>query len=68
MTKCYDIPLGPDAMRSALRAIIARIDGNWTQEDLVEYGPLSTDIRVDIKSIAEAALITDSFDGEDDEI
>ena len=55
-------------MRSALRAIIARIDGNWTQEDLVEYGPLSTDIRVDIKSIAEAALITDSFDGEDDEI
>jgi hypothetical protein len=67
MGKCYDIPQGPAVMRSALRAIIARIDGNWTQKDLVEYGPLSSDTFLDVKTIAIAALITDSLDGEEDE-
>lgn len=62
MGKCYDIPQGPCAMRSALRAILARIDGDWTQPDLWAFGPLCDDTFADVRSLAHAALAIDAQD------
>ncbi len=45
-----------ESLRCALRAIIARIEGEWDQPDLVRAGPLDVDELVDIKRIAEKAL------------
>ena len=41
---------------NALRAIVARIEGNFDCPALVEYGLLSPDIKMDVLCIAEAAL------------
>lgn len=41
--------------QAALRAIVARIQGEFDQPDLVAFGPLSPDRMADVLAIAEAA-------------
>jgi hypothetical protein len=43
-------------LRSALSAIVARVNGEWDHPALVAYGPLQTDSAADCYAIAEAAL------------
>ena len=51
MAKTYDIDT------SALDAIVARIQGEWDNKDLVARGgPLSTDTLADVLFIAKAAI------------
>ena len=40
----------------ALRAIVARVNGEFDLPGLVSFGPLSTDIGVDVFDIARAAI------------
>lgn len=51
MTKDYDIP----ESEQALEAIIARIQGEWDNPFLKEYGPIGN-LEDDILHIAEQAL------------
>lgn len=39
---------------NAIKAILARINGEWDQPDLMAFGALSSDALADIKAIAEA--------------
>ena len=41
---------------SALNAIVARIQGEWDQPDLIAYGPLHTSSEHDCERIARAAI------------
>jgi len=41
---------------NALRAIVARINGEWDQKDLVAFGPLATSTIEDVLAIANAAI------------
>lgn len=40
----------------ALRAIVARIDGEWDEPNLVEHGALYPDTLLDVRNIAADAL------------
>ena len=52
MSTCYDDPL----YEEALKAIVARIDGEWDHLDLVKVGVLSDTIS-DVHKIAKDALL-----------
>ena len=43
-------------MATTLRAIVARINGEWDNPDLVAMGPLSVDSSDDIRDWSEAAI------------
>lgn len=45
-----------DAMREALEAIVARIEGDFDHAALVKQGVLTLDSKADIKGFAKAAL------------
>jgi len=45
----------PDLL-TALRAIVARVDGVWVDPSLVAFGPLSTNTASDCAAIARTAL------------
>jgi hypothetical protein len=54
MTKDYDV----SESERALEAIVARIQGEWDNPFLIEYGPLSN-LKEDVLHIAEKALSTE---------
>lgn len=56
MSKNYDVDHEAEAAKAAIRAIVARINGEFDQSDLVEFGPLSTDTLADVLAIAQAAM------------
>lgn len=46
-----------DTLRTALEAIICRIEGKYDAPELLSFGPLSIDTLADCKVIAVRALI-----------
>lgn len=57
MVKSYDID---ETQVNALRAIVARLDGEWDNPHLLAYGVLYVDPDTDIRRIAEDAI--DNFE------
>lgn len=55
MSKCYDEALSA----VTCRAIVARLRGEFDNDDLMRMGPLSTDVLADIRQWVEAAVIDD---------
>ena len=50
-------------LRAALRAVQARIDGEWDHPALVALGPLSTDTDLDVRYIIQSALAACGVEG-----
>lgn len=56
MAKSYDVDHEKEQMESALRAIIARIEGVFDDPDLMSFGSLGFMMSDDILAIARKAL------------
>ncbi len=58
MSSTYDIDHEAEASKVALLAIIARIQGEWDNPFLMQFGELSTNTTDDILRIVESAGVT----------
>lgn len=54
--RAVNLIAGYEAVEKAMRAVQARINGEWDQPDLVAFGPLLPDTTSDCLRIADAAL------------
>lgn len=54
--KAYDIDTTEDDLMSALEAIVARHNGDFDNEALLAFGPLTADAQADMYAIAHKAL------------
>ena len=46
-----------EKLASTLRAIVARINGDWDNQDLQEFGELTVDTDADVVFFAQDALV-----------
>lgn len=59
MSRSYDIDFEAENAKAAIRAIIARIQGDWDHPDLKAVGPLSPMTIDDVLMIAQKAGVSD---------
>ncbi|WP_329832732.1 hypothetical protein [Stenotrophomonas geniculata] len=52
-------------LTSALKAIVARIDGRFDDTNLIAFGPLQTSVESDCREIAQAALLASPASSEE---